>query len=387
VVSINKAGIKFTKINDQYIDKYGSKASRELFVQFFIRINEELSGSILASFSKLKFINSSNFRKFRNHFKVHFKKGFMCPASTFDNVKGAFPIGFIIWLIDKSNYIESTYLDVYSKPDKFVGKKLIHIPEGFTGKISMNDWIKRYDINSTNKYLFGFLNCSSQDFLHQNYTGITIYKQNSAYKQLPITENNIYVACVYFSVTFCIEATWINDRDQFLYPNDRWTEDNEFQNDCFTFALFHRQNKISSKEGTNHWIPFTEKEVNSRARFESNLLNKFITGKLKIEEHADLYNGKTVKTTEKLEFSDEAKSVFDAGRELWRYYHSKPNCNVNASLYDIREYFQGRNEKGKMNNKSEDETYTKLIANLRDSLKLLAQKIEPKVYEYEFLKI
>ena len=45
-----------------------------------------------------------------------------------------------------------------------------------------------------------------------------------------------------------------------------------------------------------------------------------------------------------LEFSAEARTVFDAGRELWGYYHSQPNCKVNASLYDIREYFQGRNE-------------------------------------------
>jgi hypothetical protein len=39
-----------------------------------------------------------------------------------------------------------------------------------------------------------------------------------------------------------------------------------------------------------------------------------------------------------------------------------------------------------MNNKSKDETYMKMITYLRDKLKLLAQKIEPKVYEYGFLK-
>jgi hypothetical protein len=39
-----------------------------------------------------------------------------------------------------------------------------------------------------------------------------------------------------------------------------------------------------------------------------------------------------------------------------------------------------------MNNKSEDETYMKLITSLRESLKVLAKKIEPKVYEYGFLK-
>ncbi|MDR0328169.1 MAG: hypothetical protein LBI05_07740, partial [Planctomycetaceae bacterium] len=64
----------------------------------------------------------------------------------------------------------------------------------------------------------------------------------------------------------------------------------------------------------------------------------------------------------------------------------QPKCNVNASLYDIREHFQGRNEAGKMNNKSEDDTYNGLIANLRSALKTLAEKIEPKVYEYGFLK-
>jgi hypothetical protein len=60
--------------------------------------------------------------------------------------------------------------------------------------------------------------------------------------------------------------------------------------------------------------------------------------------------------------------------------------NPNASLYDIREYFQGRNEAGKMNNKSTNEEYSKLIAKLRDKLKLLAVKIQPKVYEYGFLR-
>jgi hypothetical protein len=87
-----------------------------------------------------------------------------------------------------------------------------------------------------------------------------------------------------------------------------------------------------------------------------------------------------------LKFSPEATTVFDAGRELWKYYHAQPNCNVNASLYDIREHFQGRNEKGIMNNKSSDETYMSLIGDLREKLRQLADKIEPKVYEYEFLK-
>ena len=103
-----------------------------------------------------------------------------------------------------------------------------------------------------------------------------------------------------------------------------------------------------------------------------------------------------VAATQHLRFSVEAEAVFDVGRELWRYYHTKhgdtvaaatiDKYNPNASLYDIREYFQGRNEAGKMNSKSADVEYTRLIANLRESLKVLALKIQPKVYEYGFLR-
>ena len=71
---------------------------------------------------------------------------------------------------------------------------------------------------------------------------------------------------------------------------------------------------------------------------------------------------------------------------MWKYYHAQKDVNVNASLYDIREYFQGRNDKGRMNSKSEDTVYMNLIGELRSKLTILADKIKPKVYEYEFLK-
>ena len=61
--------------------------------------------------------------------------------------------------------------------------------------------------------------------------------------------------------------------------------------------------------------------------------------------------------------------------------------NVNASFYDIREYFQGRKDNGNMNVNSEDEKYSELIGNLREKMKILAKKIEPKIYEYGFLRI
>ncbi len=84
------------KTYEAYKDFLGSGAN-ELFAQFFMRIYKELNGCIMASFSKLKYLNSSNFKKFREVFKAEFKGGFMVPADTFDNVNGQFPIGFLVW--------------------------------------------------------------------------------------------------------------------------------------------------------------------------------------------------------------------------------------------------------------------------------------------------
>ncbi len=39
-----------------------------------------------------------------------------------------------------------------------------------------------------------------------------------------------------------------------------------------------------------------------------------------------------------------------------------------------------------MNNKSKDKKYMNLITNLREKLKILAKKIESKIYAYGFLK-
>ena len=85
-----------TLISQRYMGDY-DKSVRELFAQFFIRINEEIPHCHLAAFSTLKYVNSSNFIKFRETFKAKFLKGFIAPAYTFDNVKGNFPIGFLVW--------------------------------------------------------------------------------------------------------------------------------------------------------------------------------------------------------------------------------------------------------------------------------------------------
>ena len=153
------------------------------------------------------------------------------------------------------------------------------------------------------------------------------------------------------------------------------------------YTLFHSSNNIQSRHGTNHWLPFTEQEVQAKEKFDSHFMTDFIGGKLSHEKDPSYMLGEDQVGTTPLTFSPRAKEVFEAGRALWIYYHSKKHKNVNASLYDIREHFQGRNQRGKMNNKSLDKEYMYLIKTLREKLKILGdEKIVSKVYEYGFLK-
>lgn len=363
-------------------------AVNELFTQFFIRVQQEIKGSVLAEFSKLKILQAQNFADFRKIFASLLAKIFIVPADTFDNVKGQFPIGFFIWRTTEYKPLDIVEADIYDEKSEYIGKKYFYgnLPQ------SINRWIKLYDIPADENV--GYMENPTPDFQNNKYLCILNNQGTRHNNYSVINKESLIVNSIYFSVRQSIEATWLNDRDQFLYPNDGWQEDAEFQNDCLAFTLFYGQNRITSEIGINHWIPFTESEVDAKEKFSSHFMTDYISGKSRptntTSDNSDLFNqsvsANNKAKSEPLVFSDEATAVFDAGRELWRYYHSQEGAKADASFYDIRLHFQGRNDKGRMNSDSPDERYTELVAALRKNLKLLAAKIEPKVYEYGFLK-
>ncbi|MDR0328051.1 MAG: hypothetical protein LBI05_07140, partial [Planctomycetaceae bacterium] len=267
-------------------------------------------------------------------------------------------------------------LPVFSGKKKFFPVK--------KGKLII-DWLRKHFDKKEER--IAYLRIQGTDVQQSNTIFVTSQPSESDFRESKVTEitkNNLIQTSIYYVVRKCIEHTWINHNDQFLFPKNKWKEDMEFQNDCLAYTLF--SNNIQSKHGVNHWIPFLEKEINARDKFDSHFMISFISGKLMPNRYSHLFEQDEDKVFIKREFSTEAKAVFAAGKKLWTYYHAQPKCNVNASLYDIREHFQGRNTSGKMNNKSNDETYNVLIADLRSALRTLAEKIEPKVYEHGFLK-
>lgn len=427
----NRAGVAESVIRVRYGEELG-RAVNELFAQFFARVVKEINSSVLAVFSKIKTLQGPNFVGFRNCFPAKLIRVFLMPANTFDNVSGQFPIGFQIWDTGQKEVFETICADVFdAKGEKQECKQIF----AYKNDKFIVDWIRCFYDKENER--IAYLRFLGTDFQNNNGVFLTFKPSDNDLKQVKgnwVTRQNLLPMCIYFTVRHCIEATWLNDRDQFLYPNDGWKTDKEFQTDCLIFTLFHGQNRISvincvpqlgktalPSAGTqmltvNHWIPFTREQVGCKKTFKSTFMADYLNGRIKtenstrklfdfqqdsiqhelseigIDENSCIIHGNSCENNGNTFnriidwMSPEARAVYDAGLALWRYYHAQPNAIADASFYDIRLHFQGTNDKGNMNAKSEDETYTELITTLREKMKLLAKRIEPKVYEYGFLK-
>ena len=442
----NKRGVSFdNQIYEKWHDKIGT-AARELFAEFLIRVYTEIPGCVLAQFSTLKAFCAPNFSKFREVFRAELKSLFVVPANTFDNVKGQFPIGFFIWDTsqNRNSAAMSAIADVYNADGNLINQ---HTYISYDNSQLLLNWIRQY--YDKNGEQIGFVRVNGQDV--QNNMGMFLASSLTpndirAHFFFNVTKANVLPMCIYFAVRHSIEATWLNDRDQFLYPDDGWERDTEFQADCLVYALFHGQNRISgaicvpqmgitsarTQTAPNHWIPFTEEEVGAPDCFASHFMTDFMAGKFgdacvsqaKTPQQVDLFAPMETQNFASLQqplsehFSDAALDVLSAGREVWRYYMQETSASrrwdspsasrrcdfpsartqttpartqtapfdVNASLYDIKAFFKGRDEKGRMNATSTDELFNALMENLRVALQELAKKIEIKVYAYGFLK-
>ena len=408
----NRPGVSESYVKAKY-KLFLGRAVNELYAQFFARIWHEIPNCHIAVFSKLKTLQGPNSTGFRDKHPAKLCRMFVVPANSFDNVKGSFPIGFQIWDIAKKEKFQEITADVYDSQERIIGKKRIY---AYSNGSLILDWLHNYDqIIKKRKYKqqlrpLAYLRFLGTDFQNNNGVFWTLNPSDADIKQVKGRwMNYLYLKylTVYFSVRHCLEQTWLNDRDQFLFPHDEWKDDTSFQGDCLVYALFHGQNRISSHDDINHFIPYTEKEVDAKETFTSHFFTDYIKGIVKKEYMVEPNdNGDAILQQDMFDkeytiihddirqapiaFSDAAQSVLDAGRELWRYYHQQPNAEADASFYDIRLFFQGthKDKKGKdvMNTESADRHYMELLKELRLRMKELSLQIAPKIYEYGFLK-
>jgi hypothetical protein len=237
----HKVGVATEHKTKQWYKERLGAASREIYAQILMRIHEEIGGCKIALFSKLKHIQANNFKQFRQNFAAKFINGFLIPANTFDNVSGKFPIAFQIWDTAISKKSRIITADIYDRDAEYLGKKkIINVDHG----AKITKWIKSHQVDARYNSNFeedkiGHLNGGRTDFQNQNLVFIMHHQHpvSDTAGYYWIHKQNLISTAIYFAVRHCIVHTWINHNDQFLYPNDGYQSDKEFQNDCLIFHI------------------------------------------------------------------------------------------------------------------------------------------------------
>jgi len=404
---MNKKEVEKTQVNAimKYIET--GYASKELFVQFLVRIGLEIPTATIAVFSKLKYVNAPNFEVFRDYWNAKYLGGFVVHSKVFDGLKGDFPIGFLIWKTDQLAQNKQPIIDitteVFNKNVQPIGeKKFFNLPN----KSFLNVWMKKSKTNNelalplsnaitvsrnprikmSCNNMKGFLFAGNNDFQNAS-TGTLI--SSSIYTGrngggVYLDEKNLWQAAIVFSVRRLIKPTWLNDRDQFLQPTEILTD--EFKSDCLIWMLFNGSNLTASANNlewngkqwsiVNHFIPFTEEEVGAPDRFESDFMVRYMSALPSIKKAG---GGP---------FSDEAKAVLAEGKKLWQAYFAHTDVHSvreelklnrpDVGWYQIRKALQARNNSGDFPLVS--------FKNFENVYKELTEKMQPKVYEFGFLR-
>ncbi len=217
--------------------------------------------------------------------------------------------------------------------------------------------------------------CDSNDLQHAGQRTAILSSGYSSPGAFYINPENLWQVAIIFSVRRLVRPTWLNDRDQFLQPTEPLTD--EFNNDCLIWMLFNGSNLTASANDlewngktwsiVNHFIPYTEAEVNAPDRFESDFMVQYLKDKI---------------------LSADAMAVLEEGKKLWQAYFAHTDVHTvrdelklnrpDVGWYQVRKALQARNSSGDfapVSFKAFEEAY-----------KALTEKLQPMVYELGFLK-
>lgn len=396
--SESKKGVAKTKVASQLMNDYG-KASNELFMQFVARIAQEMPTATIAMFSKLKYVNAPNFEQFRQVWKAKYLGGFIVHSKAFDGLAGNFPIGFLVWQTNqnakKKMPISEITTEVLDKKAQLIGDKSFY---NLPNKTFLNVWLARPKANKTiviplknaispmtgsarvsnwSENAIAYMYCGVNDIQHANQQTVLFSSPYGGGNGFYLTPENLWQAAVIFSVRRLIKPTWINDRDQFLQPTAKLSD--EFKTDCLIWMLFNGSNLTASADGlewngktwsiVNHFIPFNQIDVGAAEPFESDFMTQYLAK-----------NKKTI--------SPEAKTVLAAGKVLWSAYFAKKD-KLKTSTKD--EYKLNRLDVGwyQIRNALKSLNDTPNAVNFDDfeaAYKKLTAKLQPQVYELGFLR-
>ena len=395
-------------------------ASNQSFAQFIFRVSDiieryDLTDFAVCLFCKPIFLSGQDYDKFREKVLTNFRyrTGMLFCASEFADCSDKWGISFSIWTRGSFKDVTSfDHLLVERQGCEIVdaGHKEIYNLDGVS---TLKSWIRRnlrkepkpalqrptlssgvtvkIGKNCATNIIASAIGCYQNmgNNVMQNQQKVALFTSNDSSNNngLSITKDNLLDITAAFAARKLIDGNWINDKDEYLSPNENHPKFLTFVNDSLIYSLFHSSSNQSSLRN----IEFKGKnwEVTNEFFWMSKNDIMTIANELGLDE---TYNDARVSNerymcqllqSRKTDLSEEAWSILEKASFLtketmkYRKLFNEENPKYQVLNWDCG-YYQ---LKGLW------ETFMKndFIA-FKEAYKRLSDKMRPMVYELGFLK-
>ena len=421
------------------------RVSRQLYAQFMFQCRQVAVGHgfteyTVGIFCKPTFMSSGSYRKFRNWWydSHEYKGGFLFQASHFADVSGRWGISFTVWESgDSATDQEVDLLIRLTDEQDFVvvtnGVKAVYASNGRDA----SSWVFGAE-KGTITYPFPIFSSGlkprSKEQAHQGrWCAGTLYQMANMGNNLmdsggwvcmvsgkisrrigvAVLPANWRRAVALYGARKLVKGDWINDKDEYLVPNEYMYGYDLWVDDCHVYALLHTSNNCTAMRDVqykgktwrikNHWFWLDRKTAlkaldttdthQTYRDCKAEPTKQATTSALGItetpepwEQTGDPYFSYAL---DRLTLSADAQHVLDLLNALWlkslpmreTYYAGRPvtdkqpDLHLNtwdAGIYQLKHLFR--------------DLFPTEWAELKEAHKTLAARLQPGVYEYGFLK-
>jgi hypothetical protein len=276
----SKSGIESTGIKNVMNAESMGLSIKNLYNQFlfrFIKINEINLNINICLFSPPLFLSGSDTSQFRKKYlsSFNYTEGFLMNAGEFSGTSANWGLSFTIWksgeTIDKSNFNlrikqsnqfgEIVYLsdkviynlDNKSRAGDWIRKEIknrrsiLDLP-----KLSSGLEVKQKGYSNLCEGAFGYFYNNGNN-VYYNGTNVCLFSSCFSGKSgLSIVVENFMNVNTMFSARKLIKQNWINDKDEYMAPNESHLLWEQFQYDSLVYSLFNTSSNQSSLRQINY---------------------------------------------------------------------------------------------------------------------------------------
>jgi hypothetical protein len=265
----SKKDVALTKVNSMMKEDNWGSSSQQLYAQFFYKLFKVDSSNInICLFSPPLFMSGSSYKEFRSKFlnRYGLLDGYLMNAGEFDGTSD-WGLSFTIW---SSSKLDRENFNLKVKKSNSFGE-VVYLFDKIIYNLDYNntssDWVrlKTKKIKSTEECVniksslkpkegicklakdsIGYFNNSANN-IEKSLSQCSIFSTGYENRHgLSITRSNIFDVSTLFTARKSIKPTWINQKDEYMAPNEFHPLWEQFQYDSLVYSLFNTSSNQSS---------------------------------------------------------------------------------------------------------------------------------------------